>query len=130
MNSTALFYSKLANLFVAHENCQKSGNKEYLDIHYDKLEEFVENYLPHGSGFDKGVKFLWDESNRNKLVFSADFHHMNEGGYYDGWTEHKVIITPDLLFGYNIKVTGRNKNNIKEYVSGCFSDFSYVKWEE
>lgn len=125
MNSTAVFYSKLANLFVAHENCVKLGNKEWEITHREKLEEFIKNYLPHGSGFDSGTKFLWDESNRNKLVFSADFHHMNEGGYYDGWTEHKVIITPDLLFGYNIKVTGRNRNDIKEYISQCFSDFSY-----
>lgn len=129
MNSTALFYSKLANLFVAHENCVKAGNKEYEDIHADKLEEFVKNYLPHGSGFDNGTKFLWEESNRNKLVFSADFHHMDDNGMYCGWSEHKVIVTPDLLFGYNIKVTGQNKRGIKEYISGCFQGFDYIKWE-
>lgn len=129
MNGTALFYSKLANLFVAHENCVKSGNKEWENNHGEKLEEFVKNYLPHGSGFDNGTKFIWEESNQNKLVFSANFHHMDDNGMYCGWSEHKVIVTPDLLFGYNIKVTGQNKRDIKEYISGCFQGFDYIKWE-
>jgi hypothetical protein len=119
------FYSRIANLFVAHENCVKSGNKEYEDRHANNLEDLVKNYLPRGSGFDAGTKFIWEESNRNKLVFATSFNHMNEGGYYDGWTDHKVIVTPDLLFGYNIKITGRNRNDIKEYIHSRFHDFDY-----
>jgi hypothetical protein len=125
MESASKFYSRIANCFVAHENCCKSGNNEWANKHIQTIEELVENYLPHGSGFDSGTEFIWDESNRNKLVFATAFHHMNEGGYYDGWSEHKVIVTPDLLFGFNIKITGRNRNDIKEYIAQCFNDFKY-----
>lgn len=120
------FYSRIANLLVARNNCAASGN-EYKRIHEDNLEELVKKYLPRGSGFDAGTKFVWEESNRNKLVFTTSFHHMDENGGYDGWTEHKVIVTPDLLFGCNIKITGKNRNNIKEYMHQCFSDFSYAE---
>lgn len=125
MKSAQLFYSRVANKLVAYDNCLKSNNNEWLSKHESDLNELVENYLPSGSGFDNGTKFNWDESNRNKLVFDTAFHHMNEGGYYDGWTEHKVIITPDLMFGFNIKITGRNRNDIKEYIGQCFDDFEY-----
>ena len=118
------FYSRVSNLLVARNNCL-STNNEFARSHEERLEQLVKQYLPRGSGFDSGTKFVWEESNRNKLVFATAFHHMNEGGYYDGWTEHKVIITPDLLFGYNIKITGKNRNDIKEYMYQCFSDFDY-----
>jgi hypothetical protein len=121
------FYSRIANLLVAHNNCVSSGNKEYMDIHYDKLEELVAEYLPRGSGFDHKTKFVWEESNQNKLVFTTAFHHMDESGYYSGWTEHKIIVTPDLLFGCNIKITGKNRNDIKEYIHTRFSDFDYAE---
>jgi len=127
MKNASLFYSKIANLFVAHENCVASKNTEYQFRHAEKIGEMVDNYLPSGSGFDSGTRFVWEESNRNKLVFNTAFHHMNGDGYYDGWTEHKVIVTADLLFGFQIKVTGKNRNDIKEYIAGCFSDFSYVE---
>jgi len=91
----------------------------------DRINALVKKYLPHGSGFDSGTKFIYGRSNYNKLLFSADFHHMDKHGCYDGWTEHSVIITPDLAFGFNVKVTGRNRNGIKEYISDHFSDIYY-----
>jgi hypothetical protein len=50
---------------------------------------------------------------------------MDENGYYDGWSEHKIIITPDLVNDFNVKITGKNRNNIKEYINSCFSDFAF-----
>jgi hypothetical protein len=119
------FYQDVAQTFNAYNNCIKSGNKEWENRHANNLEDLVEKYLPRGSGFDNGTKFNWDESKDNKLVFDTAFHHMNEGGYYDGWTEHKIIITPDLVNDFNVKITGKNRNNIKEYIHSCFSDFAF-----
>ena len=119
------FYSRIAGLYVAYINCVAVSNKEYENIHMDKIEELVNKYLPRGSGFDVGTALHFEESNRNKLVFVTSFHHMDENGYYDGWTDHKIIITPDLVFGYNIKITGKNKNDIKEYINSRFGDFEY-----
>jgi hypothetical protein len=52
---------------------------------------------------------------------------MNDGGYYDGWTEHDVIISADFLFGMDIKVKGKNKRDIKEYI---VETFDHVLYEE
>jgi len=119
-------YRDIACAFVAWSNCIENKNSEWENKHADKIEELVSKYLPHGSGFDNGTKFVWEESSENKLVFNTAFHHMNEGGYYNGWTEHKVIIRPCLYFDFDIKITGRNRNDIKEYIGSCFSDFEYA----
>jgi hypothetical protein len=60
-------------------------------------------------------------STPEKLVFNTAFHHMDEAGGYDGWTEHQVIVTPSLEMGYSIRVTGRDKEEIKEYIAEMFS---------
>lgn len=120
------FYSDLARKLNAHRNCIKMGNVEWETKHFDSILEMVENYLPSGSGFDSGTKFLFEESNDNKLVFQADFHHMDDNGYYDGWSEHSVIIRPDLGMGIDIKITGRNRNEIKDYIRSSFADFDYL----
>lgn len=83
-----------------------------------KLERLIDN-LPSGSGFNSGCK-LDDSSKPDRLVISADFHHMDENGSYDGWTTHQVIVTPSLAYGYNLRVTGRNRNDIKSYIADVF----------
>ena len=42
---------------------------------------------------------------------------MNCDGYYDGWSDHSVIIDADLAFGCSIRVTGRDRKEIKEYIA-------------
>ena len=88
----------------------------------DIMEEKIENIMkgaPSGSGIDSGTQFLPEKSSQEKLVFSADYHHMNETGFYDGWTSHLVIVTHDLI-GLNIRITGRNRNDIKDYLSDVY----------
>lgn len=116
---------KLAGTFNAFQNCVKSNNVEWKEKHEDSINAMLEN-LPSGSGIDSGTKFEWELSNPEKLVFSFGFHHMNDAGYYDGWTEHKAIITPSLYFGININITGKNRNMIKDYLTDLFNDtFTY-----
>lgn len=78
--------------------------------------------LPSGSGIDSGVKFEIDKSAPEKLVFSVPFHHMDENGYYDGWTTYKMTVKPSFWSGFDIKITGRDKNDVKEYLCVLFSD--------
>ena len=47
---------------------------------------------------------------------------MNEGGFYDGWTTHDIIVTPSLVTTIDVRVTGRNKNDIKDYLAEMFDD--------
>ncbi len=115
----------LAGKFNAYLNCIKSNNKEWEEKHEDSINAMLEN-LPSGSGIDAGTKFDWDKSTPEKLIFTLGFHHMDEGGGYDGWTEHEVIITPSLYFGINIRIAGKDRDGIKEYLSDLFNEvFSY-----
>lgn len=82
----------------------------------DAIEYLAREYLPSGSGFDSGCQIELDESRADKIVIRCEFHHMNDAGYYDGWTHHRAIVTPSLEWGFNLRITGRDKNGIKEYI--------------
>lgn len=75
-------------------------------------------HAPSGSGFDNGIE-LCETSTPERLVFLTAFHHMNEHGFYVGWTNHTVVVTP-CFTGFNIRVTGRNKNCVKDLIADTF----------
>lgn len=85
----------------------------------DRIDELCD-LLPHGSGIDAGVKFDSDNSKPDRLIFTFGFHHMDENGYYDGWTYHALIVTPCLQDGYKLRITGRDRNEIKDYLYSLF----------
>lgn len=115
-------YMELAALLVAQANCRKSGNTEWLERHGDRISELMRN-APSGSGFDSGTKLDADKSKPDKLVFTTSFHHMDESGGYDGWTDHEVIVRPSLMSGFDLRITGRDRNGIKEYIAEIFHSF-------
>jgi len=114
-------YSLLASRIQAMANCVKANNQEWLVKHREHAEQLVKQFMPSGSGIDTGTKLCFEESTGEKLVFTFGFHHMNDAGMYDGWTEHKAIVTPSLQFGFNLKITGRDRNGIKDYLHETFS---------
>jgi hypothetical protein len=79
--------------------------------------------MPSGGGWDNGTALSLDLSHRNLLVFSGGWHHMNSNGYYDGWTAHMIRVKPDLVSGIDITISGRNRNDIKDYLHEMF-DFA------
>lgn len=95
-------------------------NDEWAAKWTSKIDGLVSDFMPSGSGIDCGTKFDWDASNPEKIVFSFSFHHMNDGGHYDGWTEHLLVVRPSLAFGLEMKITGRDRNGIKEYLHDVF----------
>lgn len=124
---TRYLYSELANLVDARRRCL-SGLKDgqlpnpWADKHTERIEALVKEHMPSGSGFDSGTTMDLDASHGDRLVFNTAFHHMDEGGGYDGWTEHRVVVTPAFVGGFNLRVSGRNRNEIKEYVAEAFQD--------
>lgn len=119
MNQT---YQVLARAAGAYHRCVAAKNSEWETRWKEQIESIVADHFPRGSGFDSGTKLDIDESHDDRLVFATSFHHMNEDGMYDGWTEHMVIVTPSLGLDFRLKVTGRNRNEIKEYICECFSE--------
>ena len=95
-------------------------HQEWFDRHADRIESLVREHMPRGSGFDSGTTLDLEASHADKLVFQTSFHHMNDGGYYDGWTTHVVTVTPSFIGGFSLRVGGRNRNNIKDYIGDTF----------
>jgi uncharacterized protein YciU (UPF0263 family) len=118
MNNTVA--AKLANLVVAWKNCRESGNAEWEDRHAETIERLVREYLPRGSGFDDGTEIVADRCRSDRLVFTTSFHHMDECGYYDGWTDHVVTVRPDFVHGITVGVVGSNRNDIHDYIADAF----------
>ena len=117
----------IATAIQARNSChEKSAIPNGESAHWqgmrDKWESLLsdmEAELPSGSGFDNGTKIAWNESEHGKVVLYTSFHHMDENGGYDGWTEHKITVKP-IFGGIRIIVGGQNKNDIKEYIRETF----------
>lgn len=114
-------YQVIARTLGALKRCIDSGNTEWIERHSDRLKTLLEDF-PSGSGFDCGTKLDLDSLEPDKLIFTTSFHHMNESGMYDGWTEHAVIVTPSMELGYRLRITGRDRNGIKEMIGDVFSE--------
>lgn len=93
----------------------------------DGIEKLVKNKFPSGAGFDAGTKLDLGRSTGEKLVFTTSFHHMDEHGGYDGWTEHTITVKPSMQFDFDLKVSGRDRNGIKDYIA---EQFDYTLGEE
>ena len=112
-------YEAIASACAARRNCDESGNTLWFERHTQRLCQYGEA-LPYGSGFDDGSHIDLQESSDTKIVIRTQFHHMDEHGGYDGWTAHKVTVKPNLVHGITLTVSGRNRNEIKDYISETF----------
>lgn len=108
----------ISSAVQALSNCKQSGNP-WANNWEDNLNWIERNLLPSGSGIDNGTRIEIDDCKPDRIVLSAGFHHMNEGGFYDGWTEHKITLRP-AFDGIDIAVSGRNRNDIKDYLAETY----------
>lgn len=121
--------AKIASTLCAYQNCVILNNDDWKEQHLDVLMQ-LQKFLPSGSGVDNGTKINIEKSTNKKIVFSFEFHHLNENGYYEGWTEHKLIVTP-AFDGIDMRITGRNKNDIKDYLYDTFDSIltQEIEWD-
>lgn len=112
-------YAELANAIQARKHWSPDNNAERFAEWNERIKQF-EDMLPHGSGFDSGTKIDLDASHADRLVFHTSYHHMNDGGFYDGWTEHTVTVTPAFIGTFHIRISGPSRNDIKEVISQEF----------
>jgi hypothetical protein len=111
---------QLAATIQARLNCLASGNAEWKLKHEDRIRELTK-LLPSGSGLDNGCRLDLGASTGEKLVIETAFHHMDQHGYYDGWTEHTITVRASLISELDIHVSGRNRNEIKDYLAETFA---------
>ena len=112
-------YKHFSGTLQAYQNCIKTGNEIWEKKHLEKLNAMIDE-LPHGSCIDSDVELNLEKSNPNKLVFNFSFHFMDENGMYDGWIDYKLTVIPDLYNDFYLNITGRNKQEIKDYLYEIF----------
>jgi len=106
----------VAQLVAAHA-WNQTVNDQYRNQCETKIRR-LESMLPRGSGIDNGTTVV--ECTPTRVILECGFHHMNEHGYYDGWTHHRITITPTFA-GIVVKVSGKDRNQIKEYLADTYS---------
>ena len=82
----------------------------------ERIQYLCEHFMPSGSGIDNGTVLDLAHSHGDRLVFVAPFHHMNDTGMYDGWTDHVITVIPALQGQFHLRISGRDRNQIKEYL--------------
>lgn len=127
-------YQQIAKDFCALLRCEKiittsndtidiENKQKWVDTYTDGIDKIVKEEMPHGSGIDNGIHFDYENSKPNKLVFNSSFHCMDENGYYDGWIDFRIVITPCLELEYHVKIVGNfggKYNHIKNYLHDIF----------
>jgi hypothetical protein len=116
-------YQVLATRVDAYRRCVERGNAEWEAKHAEAISKLMADTAPSGGGIDNGTEIDLDASTGEKLVFHAGFHHMDENGMYDGWTEHTVTVVPSLTSRFLLKIGGRDRNDIKEYLHEVFREW-------
>lgn len=114
---------------------QRMGDNSAAEPYEEYLEYIHRMHFPSGSGFDNGCRLVagWQNKYRDDTSISGvtdtytqygsfhivcDFHHMNDNGFYTGWTNHVFSVYPCIhdFDGWRSKIHGRDRNDIKNYI--------------
>ena len=117
MKKEIIYLSVLAQKLAASKECVEPFKQAALDS-----IEAMQAILPHGSGIDDACYIDTAKSRKDRIVIYFDYHHMNENGYYTRWTHHNLILTPSFANGFDMRITGPNTNQCKDYFYELFSD--------
>ena len=122
-------YQKIIQTTKALESCEEKGMIDAYDNHYKTLQNIHKNYLPSGSGFDGEMNI--ESATDSKLIIRFDWHILNDNGYYDGWLDLLLIMTPNLSNNFDMKIkwytNGNDKRKVEKYKS-LIEDFLYDEW--
>ena len=122
-------YQKIIQTTKALESCEEKGMIEAYNNHYDRLQDIHKNYLPSGSGFDGQMNI--ESATDSKLIIRFDWHILNNNGYYDGWLDLLLIVTPNLANDFDMKIkwytNGNDKRKVEKY-KPLIEDFLYDEW--
>ena len=88
MENGIKIYKKIAQELSVINN--PKADSKWEAVAFENLHYIERELLPSGSGVDNGCTINLSKSTPNKIVIQCDFHHMNENGYYDGWSYNKT----------------------------------------
>jgi hypothetical protein len=116
--------ARIASTLDAWKRCAAPNAPAHLEDwkhrHAARLDAMAKE-LPSGAGIDCGTKIDRDRSTPEKIILTMSYHHMNENGYYDGWTEHTITCRPSFIHGIKLTIGGRDRNQVKDYLHDVYS---------
>ena len=119
-------YKRLAKMANSRLRCLVDSSKfpKEIENYENEIDNIMKNVLPHGSGIDDGCSFNYNKSQNNRLVINSAYHCMNENGYYDGWVDFTVVLTPDFELDYTLNIRGNfgKYGHVKDYLYQIFGD--------
>ena len=100
---------------IARVASQKNWAKRTKEL------SLLQELLPNGKGIREreGLAVILLESTKKRIVIDTTYWHKNNS---DVWTSHQVIITPSFEGEINIRITGKNKDNVKDYLYDIFRE--------
>ena len=106
-------YQKIARV-VSQKNTPKKGKELAL----------LQELLPIVKGIEKKSVILL-KSTENRIVIDTAYWH----DLLQEWTEHQIVVTPSFEGEINVRVTGKNVDNIKEYLHEVFREALMKEYE-
>ncbi|MFY7937382.1 MAG: hypothetical protein ACOVOQ_08395 [Flavobacterium sp.] len=62
------------------------------------------------------------KSTKKRIVIDTLYWHTNDSDETSRCTAHQVVITPSFEDEINIRITGKNEDNVKEYLHNIFRE--------
>lgn len=87
---------------------RRTCNPDWSAAHQERIDHVLGKWLPHGSGFDQTPELAEDATKPGVVVLKVPYHHMNEHGFYDGWSVYTVRACA-TFDGHDVRVTGGRK---------------------
>lgn len=113
-------YQKIAKVLS-----QKNWAKKTKEL------SLLQELLPNGYGIreHEGLAVILLESTKKRIVIETTYWHPNDSYETSRGTVHQVVITPSFEDEINIRVTGQNENNVKEYLEDIFREALMKEYE-
>ena len=93
-------YQRLAKLI----SWNSPKDPKWVDARDEEIEAIMKT-APHGSGIDGDVTLIENDSSDTEIVIKAQYHTMNQNGYYGEWITAIITITATLVTpGFDIDV--------------------------
>jgi hypothetical protein len=116
-------YEAIYTALLARDNCRTPGfaRPEMAHTWDESLAHLATKLLPRGAGFDCGTRILGRTQNGSGFILETEFHHMDDNGFYDGWTEHRITVRPSFVGGFDLTISGQNRDDVKGYIAEVFN---------
>lgn len=132
-------YRVIARTLQARANCIAEG-KAYIAarlMHEDNLRDIERNLLPSGSGIDNGCKLEMPDEYDGTFTMTFGYHHMDENGFYCGWTQHAIAVRPSLVSDFDLDMESDledfdDRDDLEDYLAQVF-DYTLsrpVQWDQ